>query len=79
MIESMEKLKLRAMKSRFDEWPEGYFCYICAEPIEKGKLCSKHKNWFNEEFLRIEEMEKKKREEAIHSSVMEELRRGYGG
>lgn len=29
-----------------DAWPAGYFCYVCGDPIDEGKLCKKHENYF---------------------------------
>lgn len=49
MATDQEKIKFREMRKRFINWPDGYFCYICGEPIDKGVLCNKHANYFNAE------------------------------
>ena len=59
-MNAKEKSDLRTLRYLIQRWPEGYYCFICGNPIEEGKLCSKHKNFFNKAL--IEEADKRMEE-----------------
>lgn len=46
-MNAKEKHALQDMKKRFANYPPGFYCYICGEPIDDGRLCKKHEKYFD--------------------------------